>query len=325
MRSPRTGRVLLALLCAQATATASPPPAAVETPDAAAGTAATVAAEPAARWRLGANAGFEIDDDIAGATDFRSYSFGLQVEYGNWLLGASTSWVEIDGPQILLGDIRLPDRLRQALDDAGLTIADVVDQRSADKSASGVGDVLLRLAHAWPEQRAWPFVELEGTVKLPTADENDLLGTGKVDFTLEVEVAKTFGVLTPFAAGGVVFYGSPVTQPAFFVDTAIGPVRIPASRVDLDPAFYVTAGVDWQVLRALDIGVMYDWSQSPVAGVADSHEMLPYASLQLGPRVRLAPYLVIGLSREAPDYGFAMQIVFSYEPASAATSPRAAD
>ena len=62
----------------------------------------------------------------------------------------------------------------------------------------------------------------------------------------------------------------------------------------------------------LQLGLMYDWQQNAVAGIADTHELIPFLSLEWSDRVRIGPYLVIGLSKPAPDVGIAAQISVNY-------------
>ncbi len=64
---------------------------------------------------------------------------------------------------------------------------------------TGIGDVLLRtkyniLRHA-PEW--WPDLAVVGQVKLPTGDEDELLGTGETNFLGLLVASRTFGPFTP--------------------------------------------------------------------------------------------------------------------------------
>ena len=65
---------------------------------------------------------------------------------------------------------------------------------------TGIGDVILR--GKWNFLRrheSWPDLAVLGEVKLPTGDEDDLLGTGDTNFRLLLVGSRTYGLFTPHA------------------------------------------------------------------------------------------------------------------------------
>lgn len=67
-----------------------------------------------------------------------------------------------------------------------------------DRDAAGVGDVILRTKyHFLRDPEDWPEMAVVGRVKLPTGDEDDLLGTGETDVLGLLVASKTFGQVTP--------------------------------------------------------------------------------------------------------------------------------
>jgi hypothetical protein len=67
-----------------------------------------------------------------------------------------------------------------------------------DREATGVGDVILRTKYnLYLNEPTWPDLAVVGRVKLPTGDEDDLLGTGETDFLGLLVVSKSFDNFTP--------------------------------------------------------------------------------------------------------------------------------
>ena len=63
---------------------------------------------------------------------------------------------------------------------------------------TGIGDVILRTKYNFLRDRpGLPDLAIVGDIKLPTGDEDDLLGTGDTNFRALLVVSRTFGLLTP--------------------------------------------------------------------------------------------------------------------------------
>ena len=71
-----------------------------------------------------------------------------------------------------------------------------VDTNGGD--ATGIGDILLRTKyHFFRSESKWPDLAVVGQVKLPTGDEDDLLGTGDTNFLALLVASRTYGRFTP--------------------------------------------------------------------------------------------------------------------------------
>lgn len=67
-----------------------------------------------------------------------------------------------------------------------------------DRDATGIGDVFLRTKYNFlRKQPPWPDLAVVGQVKLPTGDEDDLLGTGETTVLGLLVASKSFDKLTP--------------------------------------------------------------------------------------------------------------------------------
>jgi hypothetical protein len=155
----------------------------------------------------------------------------------------------------------------------------------------GIGDVLLRGSYIWfpPLDSRLPAVELSAKVKFPTADEQDNLGTGEPAYTFQADLYQRVGRLTPIATVGY---------------------RIvePAEGFDLRDSAYTSVGASYRLAESTSVGLLYDWWQSSSRNRGDAHELFPYATYRLTPWLRLTPYGVFGLSRDATDWGLGLQL-----------------
>ncbi|WP_119461480.1 transporter [Rhodospirillaceae bacterium SYSU D60014] len=67
-----------------------------------------------------------------------------------------------------------------------------------DRDATGLGDVILRTKYNFlRDERPWPDLAAVGLVKLPTGDEDDLLGTGETDVLGMLVASRAFGAVMP--------------------------------------------------------------------------------------------------------------------------------
>jgi len=154
----------------------------------------------------------------------------------------------------------------------------------------GIGDVVLSAGYTYfpTGSSALPVVSLMGKVKFATADEDEGLGTGEEDYTLQLELSKTFGWFSPFAGVGYKFIGDP-------------------PGVSFEDKLFASGGFSIDLGDRVDVGVAYDWAQSAVKGNPDIHELSPFASIKLGDHFAVDPYALVGLSKAAPDWGLGMQ------------------
>lgn len=238
------------------------------------------------RVRLTASTGIDFSSGDYGGpvrSDILSVPFGLKLEVDPFILRVSVPYLLIDGPVAFVGDSPEPTD----------PTSDFV--RSVSNRGS-IGDVVVAASYVFlPTSSALPVVELTGKVKFGTASTRKSLGTGETDYTLELDVSKSFGALTPFAGFGYKFVGD---------IQGLEPFR---------DKWFASGGASFRVASWLNVGTAYDWRQSSVRGRRDSHELVPFGTIKLGRHVRLDPYAVVGLSQNAPDWGAGLQLRFILE------------
>lgn len=151
--------------------------------------------------------------------------------------------------------------------------------------ARGFGQLQVDLSYLFvPEIAGLPYLEVSGKISAPT-ETRRALGTGLWSFALQGEMFKSFGRFTPYLGAGRRFY------------EACG------CRQQLDDRFFTSIGISGRLSEELSVGVGYDWLEAARSDIADSHEIVPYASYWLSDDWSLGPYVVIGLSDGSPQYG----------------------
>ncbi len=157
----------------------------------------------------------------------------------------------------------------------------------------GLGDVVASASYTYyPSSRRLPLVELTGKVKFGTAKRSKALGTGENDYTVQLDVAKSFGRVTPFATAGYRFIGEP-------------------PGTDLDDVFLGSVGVGFRITSGLSGGLIIDYRQATSSSANDGLELVPYATIRRGQNFSVGPYAVIGLTNGSPDLGIGFGVNFS--------------
>jgi hypothetical protein len=186
---------------------------------------------------------------------------------------AGVSWIRIDGPGSVI--------------DGGL-----VPSGRTTRQESGPGDTWVSLSY---QMEAFPaelgFLDITGKLKIPTADEDKGLGTGKFDEVLQIDYMYPCDRLTPMASLSYKHRGDPAAY-------------------NLKNTFSLSVGADWRQTGKLHLGASLDYQQASVSGLEDPLELFGYLSYRSSRRWTLMPYLYFGLSEGSPDAGGGMQLIF---------------
>ena len=161
-----------------------------------------------------------------------------------------------------------------------------------DVTESGLGDVVLgmTLYDAWTNRDGDLALDLGGSVKLGTADEDKGLGTGKADFTLQADLVRLLPGFTAIGSVGYVVRGDP-------------------DDFELDDGFIASlGGLSSGGSSGLRVGAFLDYRQ---AGYEFNDDRLEALGL-LGWRMAgWDAFLTgsVGLSDSAPDWAFGLTFV----------------
>jgi hypothetical protein len=238
---------------------------------------------PDVHQSFGVGTGFDFstgDYGESSATDIWYVPLTLRYERGPWTGRLTVPYLRITGRGDVVG---------------GLGGAEVVGSSDGPRETdAGLGDIVAGLTYAIEPRSPWfPFIELTGRVKFPTASRARGLGTGEFDYSVQLDVSESFGSATPYLMVGYRFVGNP-----------------PGS--DLHDTVFSSLGVAYRIVRGLTVGLSYDWRQTASRRLGDVHELSPYVSWRMSEHVTLGPYAVVGLSRAAPQYGVGLQIGYRY-------------
>jgi len=214
-------------------------------------------------------------------TEITYVPFTVSYKQGRWELKATVPWLEIKGPGTVIG-----------AGDGGVVIGDPDSVNVQTTRESGLGDIWLTAKYAVVEIPAELFyLDLAAKFKIPSADEDKGLGTGEFDYTLQTELFKPLGALTPFATLAYKVKGDP-------------------SGIDLDNVWYTSLGSDYRVSDTLNIGASVDFQEASTSASDDAFEVFGYLSQKITPKFSVTLYGYKGLKDGSPDYGGGVQLTY---------------
>jgi hypothetical protein len=214
------------------------------------------------------------------STDILYIPFTGKYEIDRWTYKAVVPWIHITGPGNVVGA-------------PGDTV--VIDGANAGRrTESGLGDVVASAFYNLVSERSAPFgLDLGGKIKLGTADENRGLGTGKNDFSVQADVFKPIGALTPFGTLGYRWYGDP-------------------AGVNFKNVYYWSAGASYKTSQPTTVGFAYDYRPRIVDNGSHVSEATVFVSHKLTPDWKLQVYGVKGFSTGSPEWGLGGVLAYSY-------------
>jgi len=233
--------------------------------------------EPEFRWATGLDyTSGEYSDDLT--TEILYVPFTGTALLGDFTFKATVPYIRIKGPGTVVGGGEIGPITRNRVP------ANITTQ-------GGLGDVTASMTYTAYMQNNTMFVDFTGKVKLPTASSAKNLGTGKADFTTQIDMTKKTGDLNLFATAGYRFMGSSDTLP-------------------LQNGFLGSLGASVDVSNRASIGLIYDYRQSASINSANPSELTGFVSWKLAKKLRLQAYGIVGFSNGSPDGGAGIQISF---------------
>lgn len=197
-------------------------------------------------------------------------------EVENWVFRLTVPYIRITGPRgAVVGGTEGPIVVR--------------GDTQARTTEEGLGDIVGAATYSFfPTSPEMPLVEFTGKVKFPTADDADGLGTGEFDYTLQTDISKTYGRLTPFGTLGYRFLGDP-------------------NGFDLDDVFFLSAGFDYKLAEPWSAGLIYDYRTASSDFADDGNELAPYVSYRVADWT-FTGYGIVGFTDGSPDEGAGLQV-----------------
>jgi hypothetical protein len=127
-------------------------------------------------------------------------------------------------------------------------------------------------------------LDLTGSVKFGTADEDKGLGTGETDFTVQADLLKFFDELTLLGSIGYRLRGDP-------------------ADIDLEDSLLASLGGWYRFSPQTRAGVFFDYRDSSIPEREAVRELTGFVSRRINEGWRFQVYVLGGLTDSAPDWG----------------------
>jgi hypothetical protein len=226
------------------------------------------------------------EGDFGTPTTTRIVTFPVTVKYlgDRFDLGVRTSFdqIQTEGGVVLLG---------------GSAAATGTPVRRSPMTESGLGDTVVKgRVYALKDSAdtpSLPSLNIFGRVKIPTGDDRKGLSTGEVDYGFGVELDKQLGSFFVFGEVGYTVIGNPRGEEF-------------RNRPD------ATLGAGLEFSKTLTGTVAFDWSRAIVPGEIDPLDVIATLSYRVSHAVKVAPFVLIGLSRGSPDFGGGLELRYKF-------------
>ena len=230
--------------------------------------------------------------DYGQAADTSIYyypvSYDLSVE--NWRFKITVPHIEIAGSGNVLVNIG----------GIGRGESDFISDERV--SAKGVGDTTVSLSYQFsPLFEGAPFLDITAEMKIPTADENKGLGTGKTDYAVQLDLYQVYGQST--------------------VSSTLGYRKREQSLLfeGLQDSLFVSLGLmrsltgDWvEKTGEWSYGLIYDYRERASLYSTETHELMPFVSWNPAQDWTLMTYAVKGFTRDSADMAIGAQLSYRW-------------
>ncbi len=155
----------------------------------------------------------------------------------------------------------------------------------------GAGDLILRGRYYLVDEHDWvPTIAVRGHVKIPTADADRGLGTGRFDEGAGLEISKKLiGDLMGFIDGGYTFIGDP-------------------KLINFNNQWWYDVGLGYDVSTKVNLSVFYEEYRAIVPGLTNPRDVLIAMNVKGSGGWRYQASTMVGLSNGAPDYAVTVGI-----------------
>jgi hypothetical protein len=161
-------------------------------------------------------------------------------------------------------------------------------------SASGLGDITAAATYEAYSNKAANFgIDLTGKIKFGTASADDGLGTGKNDYSFNVDMYKGFGAWTVFGGVGYTWLGS-------------------SQYIRLNDVFTANVGASYKIDRQSTIGAYYDYREKASSTSFARNELTGYYSYKFASAWKAQGYVTKGFTDGSPDWGVGANVVYSF-------------
>lgn len=163
------------------------------------------------------------------------------------------------------------------------------------RTESGIGDIIGRITFfdVYRNDDLDIAVDLGAKIKLGTADEEKGLGTGKTDYSLQINLFK--------------FYDD------YYLSGTLGyKVRGEPDGLDLEDVWFGSVGAVYRYSSKTKVGLAFDFRQSSFYDGEHIRELSAFVYHRLENSWGISAYSYAGLSDSSPDFGIGVSVKYYY-------------
>lgn len=157
---------------------------------------------------------------------------------------------------------------------------------------SGLGDVIFSAGYTFYEDNKLAL-DLVGNIKFGTADPDKDLGTGKNDYSAQIDGFYTLKATTLFATSGYKIIGAP-------------------AGVSVNNIAYGSIGVSQKLSEATRAGIALDAAQGSSELSPGTREISVFVSNNISKNKKIQTSVMKGFSDGSPDFGFGLSLTGTF-------------
>ena len=230
--------------------------------------------------RLSSTLGLDYSSGDYGAsqdTDVWAIPISLKYRNDSWNIRASTSYLRVTSPNFVTPE------------------GDFIGTGNATSTKrvteEGVGDINIAGTYNLLDDRNYAMgLDVSAKIKIPTADKDKFLGTGKTDFGLNAEIFQSFDEWSPYLNVGFKWRGDP-------------------KGFNLKNVWSSSIGTDYRINNSFNVGVGYDWQQKTTNFAENVQEASAYVNCRINDNNKANFYVLGGFSNASPNFGSGLVLI----------------
>ncbi len=212
----------------------------------------------------------------ATSTDVWLYPVTATYQHGNSSFSLIVPYMRISGPSNVIGAVG--NKFQMNMMNTGTNVT--------QRTTAGLGDVVFAATQTLyaDQQSGWTF-DVAGNIKFGTASTTNGLGTGKNDYSLQGDFAKTFESVDMFGTLGWRKMGN-------------------TDGITFKNHWFTTDGAGYSVSQTTRVGLAYNFRQRVIDGTSNFSDLLAFTNYSVSDQTRIQMYLLKGYTDNSPDRGF---------------------
>lgn len=165
---------------------------------------------------------------------------------------------------------------------------------SGKGNVAGWGDLVASAGYnLWYDAASKTGLDVTAKLKLPTADSDRGLGTGKADQTLQLDGFKSLGKTSLFGGLGYRWMGKPADK-------------------DYRNIGFASVGLAQTLTEQTSVGAVFDFRQSVLTSQDNQRELTVYLAHKLDAHWKAQLYAYAGAGNASPDWGSGLALSYRF-------------